>query len=116
MEVGHGMALPMMDVFTFVTLISPQYNEACNIYFNSNSYNWTIPYYDAGVISSSYGAVFNYIGGNVNEINEGGDLSGISMTNNENYIARIDAFSTFPFITPCSSYERIKKLFDGDNR
>ncbi len=70
---------------------SIQNNENYYIYFNTNSYNWAIPGYSG--ISSSYGAVFNYIGANVNEINQGGYLSGKSSTRSSEYVARLDAMS-----------------------
>ena len=68
---------------------SLSYNNSYNIYFNTQSYNWTIPAYSG--IKSVNGAVFNYIGSNVDEINYGGYLSGTSNNKIDNYIARIDA-------------------------
>ena len=62
------------------------------IYFNTNSYNWAIPAYASAGIYSTKGAVFNYIGASVGDINQGGYLSGsANATTSENYIARIDA-------------------------
>ena len=68
---------------------SLSYNNSYNIYFNTQSYNWTIPAYSG--IKSVNGAVFNYIGSNVDEIIYGGYLSGTSNNKIDNYIARIDA-------------------------
>ena len=65
------------------------YNTRYNIYFNTSSYNWTIPGYSN--MTSTAGAKFNYIGANVNEINKGGYLSGTSNQNSEDFVARIDA-------------------------
>lgn len=70
---------------------SKEYNKECNIYFNTNSYNWTIPYYSRVPITSVSGAKFNYIGADVNEINCGGYLSGTADANITNFVARIDA-------------------------
>ena len=70
---------------------SKEYNGKCNIYFNTNSYNWTIPYYSSAPITSVSGAKFNYVGADVNEINYGGYLSGTSKVNALDYVARIDA-------------------------
>ncbi len=65
------------------------YDKEFNIYFNTSSYNWTIPGYS--VIKSTLGAKFNYIGANVNEINKGGYLSGNSGNKVSDYVARINA-------------------------
>lgn len=65
------------------------YNKEFNIYFNTNSYNWTIPAYSG--MKSTSGAKFNYIGANVNEINKGGYLSGSSGNKVDDYVARINA-------------------------
>ncbi len=70
---------------------SKEYNGKCNIYFNTNSYNWTIPYYSSAPITSVSGAKFNYVGADVNEINYGGYLSRTSKVNVLDYVARIDA-------------------------
>ena len=65
------------------------YNNRCNIYFNTKSYNWTIPFYSG--MSSVNGAAFNYVGANVNDINDGGYLSGTSNAAAHDFVARIDA-------------------------
>ena len=69
---------------------SRAYNDRFNIYFNTRSYNWTIPGYPN--MTSVNGARFNYIGSNVNEINKGGYLSGTMGTADNNFVARIDAY------------------------
>lgn len=66
-------------------------NEDYYIYFNTNTYSWAIPAYNSSGVTSTKGAKFNYIGANINEINEGGYLSGTSSNNIDNYVARIDA-------------------------
>jgi uncharacterized repeat protein (TIGR02543 family) len=65
------------------------YDKEFNIYFNTSSYNWTIPGYS--IIKSTWGAKFNYIGADINAINEGGYLSGTSGNNVGSYVARINA-------------------------
>lgn len=70
---------------------SMEYNTKSNIYFNTKTYNWTIPLYSYVPITSASGAVFNYIGANVGEINEGGYLSGTGKNNVDDFVARIDA-------------------------
>ena len=65
------------------------YSPKCNIYFNSKTYNWAIPYYTG--ITSASGAVFDYMGADVNDINYGGYLSGTRSVSSSNYVARIDA-------------------------
>lgn len=76
-----------------INIIDPnssiRYEEKCNIYFNSRTYSWVIPQYPE--VTSASGAVFNYIGADVNEINYGGYLSGTSQIQVSNYVARIDA-------------------------
>ena len=62
------------------------YNNRCNIYFNTKSYNWTIPFYSG--MSSVNGAAFNYVGANVNDINDGGYLSGTSNAAAHDFVAR----------------------------
>ena len=42
-------------------------------------------------MTSTAGARFNYIGANINEINDGGYLYGTNAAKVENYVARIDA-------------------------
>ncbi len=64
-------------------------DESYYIYYNTSTYSWAIPAYYG--ITSAKGATFNYIGANVNEINQGGYLSGNSSTRSSDYIARIDA-------------------------
>ncbi|MBQ9471885.1 MAG: hypothetical protein IJU73_01940, partial [Ruminococcus sp.] len=68
---------------------SMSYNSEYNIYFNTHTYNWTIPAYD--VITSVNGAKFNFIGASVADINQGGYLSGTANRKIDGYIARIDA-------------------------
>lgn len=76
-----------------INIIDPNrstgYEEKCNIYFNSRTYNWIIPLYPE--VTSANDAVFNYIGADVNEINYGGYLSGTPQISVSNYVARIDA-------------------------
>lgn len=67
---------------------SMSYDNTYCIYFNTSTYNWTIPHYTG--ITSTNGAVFDYIGNNIDEINEGGYLSGTSYAGIINYIARLD--------------------------
>ena len=45
------------------------------IYFNSRTYAWEVPAYAQSGVSSVYGAAFNFISADVNEINAGGYLS-----------------------------------------
>ena len=68
---------------------SRNYSSSYNIYFNTQTYNWTIPGYTN--MTSSSGARFNYIGANVNEINKGGYLSGTTGNKIDEFVARIDA-------------------------
>lgn len=72
---------------------STAYSKDANIYFNTKSYNWAIPLYSYVPITSASGAVFNYVGANIDEINQGGYLSGSSTNNITNYVARIDALA-----------------------
>lgn len=74
---------------------STDYNDKCNIYFNTSTYNWVIPYYGENTITSVSGAKFNYIGADVNEINKGGFLTGnaSNTVTVSNYVARLDAMS-----------------------
>ena len=71
---------------------SKQYRKDCNIYFNTETYDWTIPfYYSSGPITSQAGAIFSYVGADVNEINAGGYLeSGQTKESTPGYAARID--------------------------
>lgn len=69
------------------------YNKECNIYFNSKTYNWAIPFYASAPITSTRGAVINYISADINKINEGGYLSGSTSNKSEGFVARIDAES-----------------------
>ena len=68
---------------------SSAYDKKNNIYFNSSSFNWTIPAYTN--MTSSKGAVFNYVGANTSEINNGGYLSRTNSYTSDNFVARIDA-------------------------
>ncbi len=68
---------------------SMEYDKKYNIYFNTQSYNWTIPAYS--VITSANGAEFSYVGANAAEINEGGYLNGSSGNKTGEFVARIDA-------------------------
>ena len=63
------------------------------IYYNPFTYEWEIPGYRNDSISSAYGARFNYVGADVNEINCGGYLHRVNevIRNNGSYVARIDA-------------------------
>ncbi len=70
---------------------STGYNVKYNIYFNSTTYDWYIPAYAHYGVNAEAGAVFNYIGGNVNEINKGGLLTGATGIPAIAYVARIDA-------------------------
>jgi|GEM_PF-6914087 len=70
---------------------SISYNKEANIYFNSKTYNWAIPFYNYASISSAKGARFMYVGANIDEINQGGYLSGSAHSTVNNYVARIDA-------------------------
>ena len=72
---------------------STAYSKEANIYFNTKTYSWAIPLYSYVPITSSAGAVFNYVGANIDEINQGGYLSGTSTNNTTDYVARIDAFA-----------------------
>ncbi len=72
---------------------SKAYDVDANIYFNTKTYNWAIPLYSYVPITSAAGAVFNYIGADLGQINEGGYLSGTSGNSAEAYVARIDAAS-----------------------
>ncbi len=72
---------------------STGYDKEANIYFNTKTYSWAIPLYSYAPISSAAGAVFNYVGADIDEINEGGYLSGSSTNKAMDYVARIDALS-----------------------
>ncbi|MBQ3328715.1 MAG: cell wall-binding repeat-containing protein, partial [Eggerthellaceae bacterium] len=71
-------------------------NDQFDIYYNSSTYEWTIPRYEKNSgLSSSNGAVFNYVGADISDINAGGYLNGAASSNSPNgsgsYVARIDA-------------------------
>ena len=72
---------------------STEYNEECNIYFNSKYYDWVIPAYNEEneeVIASESGTKFNYISGDVNIINAGGYFDKYSSsTEIEDFIINI---------------------------
>ena len=68
---------------------SMNYDKEFNIYFNTQSYNWTIPAYS--LVKSTNGARFSYVGAEISEINEGGYLSGTGDQKVNNFVARIDA-------------------------
>lgn len=70
---------------------SKEYNKECNIYYNTNTYEWIIPYYSNASIDSTSGAKFNYIGADINEINYGGYLLGTANVGISDFVARIDA-------------------------
>lgn len=72
---------------------SMYYGSDANIYFNSSTYNWTIPLYDYVPISSAEGSVFMYVGADINDLNQGGFLYAGANSTSENYVARIDAAS-----------------------
>ncbi|MBQ9004823.1 MAG: cell wall-binding repeat-containing protein, partial [Atopobiaceae bacterium] len=72
---------------------SAGYNKECNIYYNTKTYDWTIPYYSSVGISSTLGARFNYVGASVSEINQGGYLKNTANSNVGQYVARIDAYA-----------------------
>lgn len=70
---------------------SKAYRDDFNIYFNTATYDWIIPIYSDAPITSQAGAVFNYVGANVQEINTGGYLdNGQSKESTPGYAARID--------------------------
>ncbi len=72
---------------------SYSFSDECCIYFNTSTYNWTIPYYSYAGVSSVNGAVFNYVGNNIAEINESGFYSNASAITSSDYIARLDAMT-----------------------
>ena len=65
-----------------IEILDPNYSMSYNpdacIYFNTSSYNWTIPIYDGGKLSSAYGAVIDMATSDLSLINNGGYLSGTS--------------------------------------
>lgn len=63
------------------------------VYYSTKTYAWEIPAYAGSGISSDKGAVFNYIGADIDEINLGGWLSGTEANNANDHVARINAFS-----------------------
>ena len=70
---------------------SKAYRDDFNIYFNTATYDWIIPIYSDAPITSQAGAVFNYVGADVNEINAGGYLeNGQTKESTPGYAARID--------------------------
>ncbi len=70
---------------------SKTYRDDFNIYFNTATYDWIIPIYSDAPITSQAGAVFNYVGANVKEINAGGYLeNGQTKESSPGYAARID--------------------------
>ena len=66
-----------------------------HIYFNYKTYQWVIPMYlEQYCVSSAQEAVFNHISADINEINEGGYLSGyIGMNKSADFVARLDAYA-----------------------
>ncbi len=88
---------------------SMSYDKSCNIYFNSSTYQWAIPFYSGSRISSAYGAVFNYIGSSVSEINQGGYLSGSANSTVSDFVARMDA----PTLASNHTVEKVKKTNGG---
>lgn len=66
-------------------------DEEYFIYFDSEKFFWNVP--AEILINSDYGAYFNYIGANIDEINEGGYLSGTSKSSASKYIGRLDTYS-----------------------
>ncbi len=82
---------------------SMEYNERYCIYFNTGTYNWTIPAYS--LVKSVNGAVFNYIGNDLDVINSGGYLTGTNTNFSGSYIARIDA----PEIAANHSVQKVKR-------
>ena len=89
---------------------STAYNPQCNIYFNTRTYSWTIPFYSYANVNSASGAVFNYVGASVDEINEGGYLSGSRTKNTGSFVARIDAEA----ISDNRSVSKMKENADGN--
>ncbi len=70
---------------------SKAYRDDFNIYFNTETYDWIIPIYSDAPITSQAGAVFDYVGADVNEINAGGYLeNGQTKESTPGYAARID--------------------------
>ena len=70
--------------------------------------NWNIPAYNQ--VSSVQSFVFNYIGANVNEINEGCYLSGNSAPKIIQYVARIYAEA----VASNHSVAKVKQSSNGD--
>ena len=84
------------------------HSDKYDIYFDSETYDWIVPAYN-GNISSVNGSVFNYVGADINEINNGGYLSGTSSPKLANYVARIDTES----VAGSHSVEKVKKSGTG---
>ncbi len=85
---------------------SSKNDENYYIYYNTRTYAWAIPAYQG--ITSAKGATFNYIGANIDEINQGGYLSGSTGNRSEGFIARIDAFNI-------SENRSVAKVQAGEN-
>ncbi|MGN0613191.1 MAG: cohesin domain-containing protein, partial [Porcipelethomonas sp.] len=68
---------------------STAYSEKRCIYFQTASYNWTIPAYASSNVSSFSGAVFNMVLSDRDIINYGGYLTGSTVKKMENYVASI---------------------------
>lgn len=83
-------------------------SEAC-IYFNTSTYNWTIPCYSSQNVASAYGAVFNLVTDDIATINEGGYLSGTARTRTEGYIAQLSADS----ISDTHSIRKVERSGDA---
>ena len=85
--------------------------EDCYIFFNTNTYNWVIPlYYNTGYkVSSANGAYINMVCSDIDIINDGGYLSGISYGKINNYVARLDAYQ----IADDRSISKVKENENG---
>ena len=86
-------------------------NNDSYIYFKHDTYQWTIPIYKNYQVSSGYGAVFNHISANINEINEGGYMSAyIASNHNPNFVARLNAYA----ISDNRSVVKVKETSGGN--
>ncbi len=68
--------------------------ETAYIYYRTSDYSWIIPAYigtNWEGSGSADGWVFNYVGGDQDDLNEGGYLTGANAMSAQDYVARLDA-------------------------
>ena len=85
---------------------SQEFNEKACIYFDSKTYEWTIPCYNKGALGSEYGGYIDYYYGAESIVNESGYIEGTNAKGIKNYITFIKA-------PEGSSVTKLKKNSDG---